>query len=268
MMSTLITHPLFHGVPIFTVISGGFQFLETRYAKDQALPTHDHVQAYLCVVLAGSYEESSHSGLLHARPGSILGHPEGHRHRNQFGDAGARCLSVIPDEMWRESFGLAHLLNDATHTDLGARAEPLNTALQELRRPDDLSPLVLTASVLEMVVNASRRRLERASAPFVRRVIDIVHANIGKLPSIATLALEAAVHPAHLSRVFRQQTGMSIGVFARKHRVRVALEQLANTALPLSAIAAQSGFADQAHMTRAVCASTGLTPTAYRKAMP
>jgi AraC family transcriptional regulator len=266
-MNKTVTQPLFHGVPLFTVTSGGMHFLETRYAKDQALPIHGHAQAYMCVVLAGGYEESSRAGSLHAQPGSLLGHPEGHRHRNQFGDAGARCLNVIPDQMWRDSFGWAHLLNDATHTALGARAESLNTVLQELRRPDDLSPLVLTSSVLEIVVNASRRRSERASVPFVRRVIDLVHANIGKTPSMTALALETAVHPAHLSRVFRQQTGMTIGVFARKQRVRVALEQLANTARPLSAIAAQSGFADQAHMTRAVRASTGLTPSAYRKAM-
>lgn len=266
-MNTTVTQPAFHGVPLFTVTTGGMHFLETRYAKAQVLPSHDHAQAYMCVVLAGGYEESSRAGSLRARPGSLLGHPEGHCHRNQFGDAGARCLNIVPDQMWRDSFGWTHLLDEATHTELGARAEPLNTVLQELRRPDDLSPLVLTSSVLDIVVNASRRRLERASAPFVRRVIDLLHANIGKTPSMAALALEAAVHPAHLSRVFRQQTGMTIGTFARKQRVGVALEQLANTARPLSAIAAQSGFADQAHMTRAVRATTGLAPTAYRKAM-
>lgn len=266
-MNAIVTQPLFHGIPLFAATSGGMQFLETRYAKDQTLPIHDHAQPYMCLVLGGAYEESSRAGSLRARPGSLLGHPEGHRHCNLFGHTGARCFNVIPDQMWRNSFGWTYLLDDATHTELGACAAPLNAVAQELRRPDDLSPLVLTASILEMVVSATRRRIERTPAPLVRRVIDLVNANIGRMPSMATLAFETEVHPAHLSRVFRQQTSMTIGVFARQQRVKLALEQLANTVHTLSAIAAHSGFADQAHMTRAVRASVGLTPAAYRKAM-
>jgi AraC-like DNA-binding protein len=50
-------------------------------------------------------------------------------------------------------------------------------------------------------------------------------------------------------------------------RVRAALERLAGGERQLARLAADLGFADQAHLTRAVRAETGATPSALRGAL-
>ncbi len=263
----LPTAPTFFGVPLFAADAGGMRFVETRYEAAQVLPRHDHQHAYMCFVLEGEYEEISSSGCVDANRGALLGHPEGHCHGNRFGTNGARCLNVIPDTQWREEFGWARLLDRATHTHIGKHAAPIATVLKALSEPDNLSPLVLASSVLELIVVSHRQSPERARPRFVNQVIDMVNANISKPLSMIDLAREVAIHPAHLSRVFKQQTGMTIGTFARQARLQVALEQMANSSASLSAIAVQAGFSDQAHMTRMVRAETGLTPSMYRRMM-
>jgi AraC family transcriptional regulator len=259
--------PTFFGVPLFATEAGGMRFFETRYEAAQVLPRHDHQHAYMCFVLAGEYEEISSTGRVDAMRGALLGHPEGHRHGNRFGNRGARCLNVIPDAQWREEFGWARLLDRATHTHVGKHAAPTAAVLKALSEPDNLSPLVLASSILELIINTHRQTPERGRPRFVNRVIDMVNANISSPLSMVDLAREVAIHPAHLSRVFKQQTGMTIGTFARQARLQVALEQMANSSTSLSTIAVQAGFSDQAHMTRAVRAETGLTPSMYRRMM-
>lgn len=48
-------------------------------------------------------------------------------------------------------------------------------------------------------------------------------------------------------------------------RLRAAADRLASTDLPLARIACETGFADQAHLTRALRRETGLTPAALRR---
>jgi transcriptional regulator GlxA family with amidase domain len=52
----------------------------------------------------------------------------------------------------------------------------------------------------------------------------------------------------------------SAAAFRAEARVHRALTVLERAALPLSAVAATCGFADQAHMTRAITALTGRPP--------
>lgn len=78
------------------------------------------------------------------------------------------------------------------------------------------------------------------------------------------LARELAVSPHHLSRVFAEQTGLTLSRFRRRVRVRAALERLAEGETSLARLAAELGFADHAHLTRAVRAETGVTPSRLR----
>ena len=50
-------------------------------------------------------------------------------------------------------------------------------------------------------------------------------------------------------------------------RVRAALDRCAEGERELARLAAELGFADQAHLTRAVRAETGTTPAALRAAL-
>jgi len=75
----------------------------------------------------------------------------------------------------------------------------------------------------------------------------------------------AGVHPVYLGHVFRQEFGETVGEYLNRIRVRAAAERLANSTLPLSAIALDFGFYDQSHFTRVFRQFTGATPGAFRE---
>lgn len=97
--------------------------------------------------------------------------------------------------------------------------------------------------------------------PLIERVRELLHTAPG-LP-LAGLAAAVGWSPWHLSRSFHRATGSTLNAYRRRLRVRAALDELASSPRPdLAATALRAGFADQAHMTRAVRAETGLPPAA------
>jgi len=59
---------------------------------------------------------------------------------------------------------------------------------------------------------------------------------------------------------------MTIGEYARSLRLNWALDQLAKTSIPISAVAVAAGYTDQSHLTRVCTAATGVGPAQYRRA--
>ncbi|WP_433301823.1 helix-turn-helix domain-containing protein [Actinoplanes sp. CA-030573] len=98
--------------------------------------------------------------------------------------------------------------------------------------------------------------------------VDEVRALLHTDPNLDLTALGRAVgwSPWHLSRTFRRVTGCTLNAYRRRLRVRAALDELP-ASLDLAALALRMGFADQAHMTRAVREETGHTPGALRQAL-
>lgn len=79
------------------------------------------------------------------------------------------------------------------------------------------------------------------------------------------LARLLGVSRSHLSRVFHAETGETLTRFRRRVRVRAALDRLADGHRDLAGLAADLGFADHAHLTRAVRAEVGAPPGHVRK---
>jgi AraC-like DNA-binding protein len=86
------------------------------------------------------------------------------------------------------------------------------------------------------------------------------HTNLG----LDDLARAAGVSAYHLSRTFRRVTGLTLSHYRIRLRLRRAMERLAAGERDLAGLAADLGFADQAHLTRALRAETGTTPGALR----
>ena len=78
------------------------------------------------------------------------------------------------------------------------------------------------------------------------------------------LARSAAMSPHHLSRIFAESTGSSISRYRNRVRVRVALDRIADGERSLAQLAAELGFADQAHLTRVVRSEVGQAPSRLR----
>ena len=78
--------------------------------------------------------------------------------------------------------------------------------------------------------------------------------------SVADIALRVGVHPVHFARVFRARFGCSVRRHIRERRVLAAWRACQVCDGSLAAIAVRSGFADQAHMTRAFTEILGIAP--------
>jgi transcriptional regulator GlxA family with amidase domain len=79
------------------------------------------------------------------------------------------------------------------------------------------------------------------------------------------LARLVACSPQHLSRVFRRVTGRSLTFYRNELRVRAVLGRLEVGDQGLRTLAAEYGFADQAHLTRVVRRHLRTTPAALRE---
>jgi AraC-like DNA-binding protein len=115
-----------------------------------------------------------------------------------------------------------------------------------------------TAPMLTATPRAADRRLVAAAREAV--IEDAPEA--ADLPS---LAARLGVSPYRLSRVFSAQMAVSLTWYRNRVRVGRALERIAGGDEKLAELAAELGFADQAHMTRTVRAHVGHTPATARR---
>jgi AraC-like DNA-binding protein len=84
------------------------------------------------------------------------------------------------------------------------------------------------------------------------------------IPSLSAWADALGVARETASRGFSRAYNVPTRQFRLETRVRRAWLRIARSREPLVAIAQVTGFADQAHMTRAVRALTGTPPSAWR----
>jgi AraC-like DNA-binding protein len=120
--------------------------------------------------------------------------------------------------------------------------------------------LGLLAAAIGTVVPAARA--DRALVASAREAIGHDHpAARGLLPLAALLG----VSPYRLSRAFSRELGVSLTRYRNRVRVGRVLDRLAGGERNLAALAADLGFADQAHMCRTVRQHAGHPPTAVRR---
>ncbi len=134
-----------------------------------------------------------------------------------------------------------------------AGAERLATLIAGIARQ-----VVATTTPDGAPVRASDRTLAAAARELVR---DHHPGATGLLP----LADLLGVSPYRLSRAFTRELGVSLTRYRNRVRVGDALDRLAGGETRLGVLAADLGFADQAHLCRTVRAHCGHTPTALRR---
>ncbi|NYH51690.1 AraC-like DNA-binding protein [Nocardiopsis arvandica] len=182
-------------------------------------------------------------------------HPEG----------GDECTSVtVAERLWRE------VSDDRTVPPAFGVDGRLDTAHRLLLRADD--DLAATERLLWLLRRAFHGALlpvtagpgRRALAESAREAVLADHPDSRDLVRLARLL---GVGPAHLSRTFGHHTGVTVSGFRTRVRAARALDRIEDGAGGLAEVAADLGFADQAHLTRAVRAETGRTPSALRAAL-
>ena len=157
--------------------------------------------------------------------------------------------------------GLAALLDDLR------RARPSAVTARAYYRSKIIEACSL---IVDWRFANNRMGLEHLSEEDVRtlaRAQRLLQHNLHRVVSSDELCHEACVGATKLARLFRTSCGLSPGEYARELRMERACDLLADTDLPLSAVAEQTGFARQGSFSEAFRARFGTTPRSWRSAV-
>jgi AraC family transcriptional regulator len=97
-----------------------------------------------------------------------------------------------------------------------------------------------------------------------RRVLDLLGQRLDGDLRLSTLAEECGLSVSHFARSFKKSFGMTVHRYLILKRVEHSKQLLAESPIPLSMIALQSGFSDQAAFSRTFGAIVGMSPARWR----
>jgi AraC family transcriptional regulator len=144
-----------------------------------------------------------------------------------------------------------------------------------LNRPEMFSQLFVDSFILTICSHLVGRyaqireaipQFKGGLAPWQsRRVVELLRENLDGDVKLATLAEECRLSVSHFARSFRKSFGTSAHRYLILHRIEIAKGLLSETNSSLVEIAAQTGFSDQAALTRAFANVVGATPARWRR---
>jgi AraC-like DNA-binding protein len=205
---------------------------------------HRHDQAYVAIVLSGGYEECGSRGRFKVGAGDVLLHAPFDAHLNRFRTGETRILNLVLEPFERPS------------ADAGRVADADGIASLAERDP--------AAAAIQM--REQFTRIARAPADWP----DLLAADLLKNPRtrLDTWARSHNLATETVSRGFGKVFGVTPAAFRAQARAQAAFVQIIESRAPFAAIAIETGFADQAHMSRATRALTGRTPAEWRRSIP
>jgi AraC family transcriptional regulator len=110
-----------------------------------------------------------------------------------------------------------------------------------------------------------RRPRKRLSDRRVRQVFDYIEVNLAENISLGDLAAVVGLSVSHFKVLFREATGLSPHQYLIRRRVERAKNLLGESQLPISEIAAHTGFAHQSHLARHMHRVLGVSPRDLRE---
>lgn len=171
------------------------------------------------------------------------------------GDEAVGPTSVSLDRLRSAVVELSTALNETLRDQRGNAAACLQRAQAILQGVDGIPP------------EPSKYNSPRGLAPWqVRRVMVHIEANLGESIRNKDLAALARVSTFHFNVAFRNSVGRPPHEYLIQRRIERAQGLMLSTDTPLSEIAIECGFADQAHFTRQFRSVCGETPAAWRRA--
>jgi len=242
---------------------GGFKFaLRRASVPAEAVPEHSHATAHFIYALDEGYETSA---LRAAEFGGVclVYNPPGVVHRDCFDEksANGRFLAIdFPVEIAAQGVDHPVVIDSTASRKIAASIVGLMLEGASAVDLEDraLSLITSVSSHTQHAANKAPPWLERA----VAAISDL--SNDARL-DVNAIARIVNVHPVHLARVCSIHFGSTPGELLRRRRTERALSLLGSSE-PLSDVAAQAGFADQSHMTRAFRSTFGATPAVIRAA--
>ncbi|MBY5835582.1 helix-turn-helix transcriptional regulator (plasmid) [Rhizobium leguminosarum] len=125
--------------------------------------------------------------------------------------------------------------------------------------------LALIIDVLK-IAKAMPRKRSRLASWQLRRATEFIEENCLRNIRLEELAGLTGLSQSHFSHAFKASTGIAPHQWQTNARLDRAKRLLVESENALTAIAAETGFADQAHFTRVFRKHVGITPANWKKA--
>ncbi|HZP65963.1 MAG TPA: AraC family transcriptional regulator [Rudaea sp.] len=229
--------------------------------------THD---AYGIGAIESGAERFRYAGSEHvATAGSVvLMHPDMLHTGRAASESGwrYRMIYIEEDRLGEIAGGTWRFPHAVVHGD-PALARGVSTLLQTLWQAQE--PLAFDSALAELIAVlhpyalGPRSARTEARARF-DRVIEYMHAHLGERLRLEDLAAVAQLSPFHFLRSFRAQHHATPQQALMALRLAAAKRRLASGEVPAE-VAAATGLADQAHLTRSFARRYGVTPARYQR---
>lgn len=144
-----------------------------------------------------------------------------------------------------------------------------NELIRDGIRGDDTSAPMCVAMLRCLVLRMAAYRMgDEAEGPepyeTYRRCADYIAANAERLTSQQQAAAECDVTPAYLSRLFKRHARLRPYQYLTRLRMNLAADRLLDSDSPVKQIAAELGYEDPFHFSRAFKATLGISPRDFR----
>lgn len=215
----------------------------------------------------GSFFERVGSRELRVEPLDVIVKAPGVEHSNRFVES---CVEILRLRLDPRRPTVRELIPRGARLSWhrGGRLARRLTALAAAARSGE-HHLDLMGEVIETLEPCAEDHPAGSSPPgWIEGVEEAIADRLGETLRVRELAAEAGRHPVHLARVFRRIHGVTVSRFIRRKRVQAAVAAMRTSDHSMAWIAAEYGFADQAHLCRSVRGELGLPPSRLRALSP
>lgn len=134
-----------------------------------------------------------------------------------------------------------------------------------IERAESINELNKLETVMaEEYCDLVRKRAHLSYSLLVQKALNFITVHFSKPLNLNKLAQHCLVHPAHLSRQFKKETGMTLTEYLHKQRIEEAKLLLKKERTSIEWVAGFVGFEDAAYFSRVFKKIEGVTPTQYR----
>jgi two-component system response regulator YesN len=119
---------------------------------------------------------------------------------------------------------------------------------------------------LLMAVFSAMKATQLRTSPLLGNAVEMIdRRSVDHRFNVMTLARELDCSREHITRQFRDATGVSAGDYITQHRLGMAARLLRHSDVKLTVVAGQSGFASANYLCRAFRKRYGITPAQFRR---
>ncbi|MFC6487021.1 helix-turn-helix domain-containing protein [Nitratireductor sp. GCM10026969] len=123
----------------------------------------------------------------------------------------------------------------------------------------------IVTGLLDFPQHDNKKANGRLTQAQMNRLISCLNARSDRRLSVAEMAATVGLSESWFANVFKQTTGRTPLQWQLGRRIELAQKLLVKSDLTVAGVAAQLGFTDQAHLTKAFRQIVGETPAAWRR---